>query len=354
MCATFAPTLPRKPSLKPLGSFFVCPLNRSWHSLPPPRHRHCTSTSALSPRLLSNPYIPLQTRQLDALQSYLTFVQKFNEGLYGSDLAAAGAQTSTRSISRTGNRSGWCCYSIRCRGTEVFKGKESFSQTQLEKPMRSRRCSSCIAEKFELIDPSVPLSGADASTSRGQQTTIALRPESLGLGPQVAPLSVAAGDGEALPPQGGNCPPWRMHNPDSSLLHPTPANLRTTLINYHEMFKGQIVADIMRRSPGRTISSDGTFRLMSRTTGSAQVLVLLLGADHSIIAYYVLKSEKWAELRPGLLRLRRRLDRLQTLSTLEEWWSDRHAVYSVISTALPLSQDPGQSAAPCTTQMTKI
>ena len=155
-----------------------------------PRHRHCTSTSALSPRLLSNPYIPLQTRQLDALQSYLTFVQQFNEGPYGSDLAAAGAQTSTRSISRTGNRSGWCCYSTRCRGTECLNGKDSFSQTQLEKPMRSRRCS-------------VPLSGADASTSRGQQTTLSLRPESLGLGPQVAPLSMAAGAGEAVPPQGG-------------------------------------------------------------------------------------------------------------------------------------------------------
>jgi len=151
---------------------------------------------------------------------------------------AAGAQTSTRSISRTGNRSGWCCYSIRCRGTEVLNGKDSFSQTQLEKPKRSRRCSSCIAEKFELIDPSVPLSGADASTSRGQQTTISLRPESLGLGPQVAPLSVAAGDGEALPPQGGKWPPWRRHNPDNSLLHPTTANLRTTLINYSKCIKG--------------------------------------------------------------------------------------------------------------------
>ena len=68
----------------------------------------------------------------------------------------------------------------------------------------------------------------------------------------------------------------------------------------------------MRRSPGRTISSDGTFRLMSRTTGSAQVLVLLLGADHSIIAYYVLKSEKWAELCPGLVQLRSRLHRLES------------------------------------------
>ena len=94
-----------------------------------------------------------------------------------------------------------------------------------------------------------------------------------------------------MPPEGGKWPPWRRHNPDNSLLHPTPANLRTTLINYHHMFKGHLVADIMRRSPGRTISSDGTFRLMARTTGSAQVLVLLLGADHSIIAYYVLNSE---------------------------------------------------------------
>ena len=71
------------------------------------------------------------------------------------------------------------------------------------------------------------------------------------------------------------------------------------------MYKGHLVADIMRRSPGRTISSDGTFRLMSRTTGSAQVLVLLLGADHSIIAYYVLKSEKWAE--PVVLDIRRKV-----------------------------------------------
>jgi hypothetical protein len=142
--------------------------------------------------------------------------------------------------------------------------------------------------------------------------------------------------------------------PGQQLVAPDDRQFADHPHQLQQMYKGHLVADIMRRSPGRTISSDGTFRLMSRTTGSAQVLVLLLGADHSIIAYYVLKSEKWAELRPGLLRLRRRLDRLQTLSTLEEWWSDRHAVYSVISTALPLSQDPGQSAAPCTTQMTKI
>ena len=127
-----------------------------------PRHRHCTSTSALSPRLLSNPYIPLQTRQKHAFQNYLVFAQNIYEGFYGSNPAGPGAKTSTRSISRTGSRSVWCCYSTRCRGQEGLKGKESFSQTQLEKPLRNRRCSACITDKFELIDPSVPLSGADA------------------------------------------------------------------------------------------------------------------------------------------------------------------------------------------------
>jgi len=199
--------LPSQTVAQASGGIFVCPLNRSWHSLPPPRHRHCTSTSALSPRLLSNPYIPLQTRQKHAFQNYLVFAQNIYEGFYGSNPAGPGAKTSTRSISHTGSRSVWCCYSTRCRGQEGLKGKESFSQTQLEQPSRSRRYSPCITNKFELIDPSVPLSGADASTARGQQTTLALRPESLGLGPQDAPLSVAAGDGEALPPQGGNCPP---------------------------------------------------------------------------------------------------------------------------------------------------
>ena len=170
MCATFAPTFPRKPSLKPLGPFFVCPLNRSWHSLPPPRHRHCTSTSALSPRLLSNPYIPLQTRQKHAFQNYLVFAQNIYEGFYGSNPAGPGAKTSTRSISRTGNRSVWCCYSTRCRGQEGLMGMESFSQTQLEKPLRNRRCSACITDKFELIDGAPPAASWSGDTTKKRPT----------------------------------------------------------------------------------------------------------------------------------------------------------------------------------------
>ena len=56
---------------------------------------------------------------------------------------------------------------------------------------------------------------------------------------------------------------------------------------------------MVRRSPGRTCSSDGTFRLMSRTITDANVLVLIIGDDHCIVAYYVMRAEMWADLVPG-------------------------------------------------------
>jgi len=64
-----------------------------------------------------------------------------------------------------------------------------------------------------------------------------------------------------------------------------------------------------RRSPGRTCSRDGTFRLMSRIITDANVLVLIIGDDHCIVAYYVVRAEMWADLVPGLERLRKRLGR---------------------------------------------
>ena len=122
------------------------------------------------PRLLSNPYIPLQTRQKHAFQNYLVFAQNIYEGFYGSNPAGPGAKTSTRSISRTGNRSVWCCYSTRCRGQEGLMGMESFSQTQLEKPLRNRRCSACITDKFELIDGAPPAASWSGDTTKKRPT----------------------------------------------------------------------------------------------------------------------------------------------------------------------------------------
>ena len=85
------------------------------------------------------------------------------------------------------------------------------------------------------------------------------------------------------------------------------------------------MSDMVRRSPGRTCSSDGTFRLMSRTITDANVLVLIIGDDHCIVAYYVVRAEMWSDLVPGLERLRKRLSRLGTLHLLQEWWSDRQS-----------------------------
>ena len=63
-----------------------------------------------------------------------------------------------------------------------------------------------------------------------------------------------------------------------------------------------------------------------------QVLVLIIGEEHTIVAWYVLRSESWVEMRVGLSFLRDRLERLpprsradahSALDELEEWWSDR-------------------------------
>ena len=51
--------------------------------------------------------------------------------------------------------------------------------------------------------------------------------------------------------------------------------------------------------------------------------MLLIGDDHTVIAWYVLRAESWKELTPGLYFLKGRLVRLNTLEQLEEWWTDR-------------------------------
>ena len=52
-------------------------------------------------------------------------------------------------------------------------------------------------------------------------------------------------------------------------------------------------------------------------------MLLIIGDDHTVVAWYVCMSESWKELQPGLLFLRARLERLGTLHDLEYWWSDR-------------------------------
>ena len=118
-------------------------------------------------------------------------------------------------------------------------------------------------------------------------------------------------------------PAWRLQQMSNSLLHPTAHNIRVTLTEYHKLVKPLLMGDMIRRSLGRGASSDGTFRLMIRTKTDGQVLYIIIGEDGCIVAYYVLQSESWKELEPGLTLLNRRLERLGTIQELEEWWSDR-------------------------------
>ena len=118
-------------------------------------------------------------------------------------------------------------------------------------------------------------------------------------------------------------PSWRLPKMSDSLLHPTTNNLRSTYVALHAQYEPWLLGDMLRRSPGKGASSDGTFRLMMRTRTDGGVLLLIIGDDHTVVAWYVCRSESWKELLPGLLFLRARLERLGTLHLLLFWWSDR-------------------------------
>ena len=60
-------------------------------------------------------------------------------------------------------------------------------------------------------------------------------------------------------------PAWRLPKFSNSLLYPTALNLRSTLVSLHRRLEPWLLGDMVRRSPGKGASSDGTFRLMMRT-----------------------------------------------------------------------------------------
>jgi hypothetical protein len=92
--------------------------------------------------------------------------------------------------------------------------------------------------------------------------------------PTIAPAEAqlaAAGDGAAVPAPACKWPAWRFANMSNSLLHPTAANIKTAKLEYHRIYKPWLLGDMLRRTPGRCCSSDGTFRLMTRTRSDGQV-----------------------------------------------------------------------------------
>jgi hypothetical protein len=118
-------------------------------------------------------------------------------------------------------------------------------------------------------------------------------------------------------------PPFTLPELSCSLLVPSARNLRRVILNFHATWKPYLLADMVRRTPGEGISSDGTFRLMMRTRSDGKVLILFIGDDHTIVSWYVCQSESWTELKPGLLFLKERLRRFNCLENLKYWWSDR-------------------------------
>jgi hypothetical protein len=59
-------------------------------------------------------------------------------------------------------------------------------------------------------------------------------------------------------------------------------NIRTSLIEYHKIYQPWLLGDMLRRSPGRAASSDGTFRLVLRTKTDGKVRHVLCSNPHPL------------------------------------------------------------------------
>jgi len=70
------------------------------------------------------------------------------------------------------------------------------------------------------------------------------------------------------------------------------------------------------------LSEQGTFKLVSITKTTGRVMMFMLGERNDCIAWYVTKSESWADLEIALLRLKTRLEKKNALHQLKYWYTD--------------------------------
>ena len=99
----------------------------------------------------------------------------------------------------------------------------------------------------------------------------------------------------------------------------TSSNITTFFKELYSRVQPWLQGDLQRRSPGEFCSSDGTFRLATRTIGDAKCLVFLIGERGDICCYWALEEESWSHMYAGLNRLRLRLEVLGTKLHLR-WW----------------------------------
>ena len=128
-----------------------------------------------------------------------------------------------------------------------------------------RRCKECIEENVPLQAPLVfgPGGGIqttmDASSAASAADASAATASVSSAASATVTSSAAAKDAEQW------WLAWRLPKLSASLLHPTALNLRSILISLHRQLEPWLLGDMVRRSPGKGASSDGTFRLMMRT-----------------------------------------------------------------------------------------
>ena len=269
-------------------------------------------------------------RQKDLYARYVSFASRF---LLSGGVSTASAEPPPPELIKA-------CYSARCLSRLLPRAEFSKKQWERKDADADRRCSECIDDKIALHAPAT--FGADTSTATVQTfipfeaaamtETLAATTGTLAAttGTLAATMGTLAATTEALAateaasaPLGSVLwPAWRLPKMSASLLHPTALNLRSILIALHRQLEPWLLGDMVRRSPGKGASSDGTFRLMMRTRTDGKVLLLIIGDDHTVTAWYVCRSESWNELLPALLFLRARLERLGTLHMLAYWWSD--------------------------------
>jgi hypothetical protein len=91
-------------------------------------------------------------------------------------------------------------------------------------------------------------------------------------------------------------PEWEAI-PDNTLMGvPSAKALESYVQHAYECIYPELYKDLIRRSPGRFMCSDGTFKLAKITMSEGRVLILFIGEDTTICGFYVVQSESWENL----------------------------------------------------------
>ena len=179
--------------------------------------------------------LPLQARSQSALQSYLSFVDRF--GGEGAASEPGGFKASAGPPPAAGML---CCYSERCKGAP--KAAEAFSATQRKANKSLRRCKVCIADQVGQLEK--PLFGDECRHTR--QTTLTTLKVVAPIGPSAGTaaaveLSPSAQSTQALAPE---WPAWRFCNLDNTLVYPSYANIQKVLKAFHKIARPMLMSDM--------------------------------------------------------------------------------------------------------------